>query len=418
MANEFVFRKGLISLGGVEYPYRQINDSNYTIGKQVDYYIDVVASTADRTLTLPGSGQGMISGQTFVIKNNVTSANDVILGTIAVDGVTNYTLKPSETIQIVFNGTSYIAAGINGTSGSSGSSGSAGTSGSSGSSGTSGSSGSSGTSGEGLCNGYKVDNASLPDANGEIQFVGGLTTATQINIFDTNSDAVDWTEYYEMIVGRKLSGTLTITEFNDTDSYIVYEFNGAGTSFGSNRLTINPTSVYASPLVDTTNAPVGNVCIQFDLFRGGSLLDTATPTGGVIVSTGDLYSATTQGQIIVQDSDPQITMSGLTNVVTYKESGITTGKQLYSFNQSLGDGAIIEYVVQRTDGTVGLRTGQIIAVWSGSSTQAAQTSSRDVGGSTAGLELSVTADGTNVYINSVISSGTYNITLHVRLMNA
>ena len=153
-----------------------------------------------------------------------------------------------------FDGTS----GSSGSSGTSGSSGSSGTSGSSGSSGTSGSSGSSGTSGEGLCNKYKVD-ANLPNANGEIQFVNGLTSATQINIFDTNADNVDWTEYYEMIVGRKLSGTLTVTEFNDTDSYIIYEFDAAGTSFGSNILTITPTAIYASPLVDTTNAPVDNV---------------------------------------------------------------------------------------------------------------------------------------------------------------
>ena len=135
------------------------------------------------------------------------------------------------------------------------------------------------------------------------------------------------------------------------------------------------------------------------------------------MSTGDLYSATTQGQIILQDTNPQIQISGLTLNTTQKFTGVNSSTQLYSFTESLSDGAIIDYIVYRTDST-GVRTGQIIAAWSSSSTQAAQTSSRDVGAATTGLELSVTADGSKVYINSVHTSGTFNVVFYIKMLKA
>jgi len=176
-----------------------------------------------------------------------------------------------------------------------------------------------------------------------------------------------------MIVGRKLSGTLTVTEFNDTDSYIIYEFDAAGTSFGSNILTITPTAIYASPLVDTTNAPVDSVCIQFDLFRG---------------------------------------------VKTLSQSNITsTTTNFYSVKQAEYPGMAIDYVVRKTDSTTGTRTGTILAAWDGTSTtvQFTDSSTRDAGGSTAGLTFRVTADGTDASLGFTITGGgTYTVTISVR----
>ncbi len=192
-----------------------------------------------------------------------------------------------------------------------------------------------------------------------------------IQIFDTNSDGVNWTEYYEMIAGRKLSGTLTATEFNDTDSYVIYEFDSAGVSFSSNVLTITPTAIYASPLVDNSTTP-GDVCIQFDLFRG---------------------------------------------VKTLSESNITAGNStFYGVKQSEYPGMAIDYVVRKTDATTGTRTGTILAAWDGTSqtVQFTDSSTRDAGGSTAGLTFKVTANGTDAYLGFTRTSGTYTVTISVR----
>ena len=192
-----------------------------------------------------------------------------------------------------------------------------------------------------------------------------------IQIFDTNSNSVDWTEYYEMIAGRNLSGTLTATELNDTDSYVIYEFDAAGVSFSSNVLSITPTAIYASPLVDNSTTP-GDVCIQFDLFRG---------------------------------------------VKTLSQSNITsTDTTFYSVKQAEYPGMVIDYVVRKTDSTEGTRTGTILAAWDGTSTtvQFTDSSTRDAGGSTAGLTFRVSADGTDASLGFTITSGTYTVTISVR----
>ena len=58
---------------------------------------------------------------------------------------------------------------------------------------------------------------------------------------------------------------------------------------------------------------------------------------------------------------------------------------------------VIDYVVRKTDATEGTRTGTILAAWDGTSTtvQFTDSSTRDAGGSTAGLTFRVTADGTD-----------------------
>lgn len=40
MANEFIVRKGIISLGGIQYPYKEVT-SNYTVD-ELDYLLDCV----------------------------------------------------------------------------------------------------------------------------------------------------------------------------------------------------------------------------------------------------------------------------------------------------------------------------------------------------------------------------------------
>ena len=64
MANEFVLRKGLISLGGVTFPLTQITGA-YTV-ESTDYFVD--ATTGTFTVSLP-TAVG-IKGQIYQIKNS------------------------------------------------------------------------------------------------------------------------------------------------------------------------------------------------------------------------------------------------------------------------------------------------------------------------------------------------------------
>jgi len=64
MANEFVTRRGIISLGGITFPYVAITGT-YTV-RADDYAVDCTSGTF--TVTLP-SAVG-ITGKIYVIKNS------------------------------------------------------------------------------------------------------------------------------------------------------------------------------------------------------------------------------------------------------------------------------------------------------------------------------------------------------------
>ena len=85
MANEFVTRRGIISLGGVTFPYVS-KTSTYTIGVD-DYFIDCTSGTFN--ITLP-TAVG-IAGKIYIVKN---SGN----GVITLDTNSSQTIDGSLTI--------------------------------------------------------------------------------------------------------------------------------------------------------------------------------------------------------------------------------------------------------------------------------------------------------------------------------
>ena len=176
-----------------------------------------------------------------------------------------------------------------------------------------------------------------------------------------------------MIDGRNLSLTLTVTEVNDTERYVIYEFDPQGISYSTagGYLQLLPTNVYASPLVSATgfSSSTPDVCVSFDLFRG---------------------------------------------VKTLQETGLNSASgNLYDFTQSSYDGAVVDYVVKRTDSS-GTRTGSVFIAWNSSNSTFADQSSRDAGVSTAGFTFRITADGTTATLGYNISTGTYTVTLSIR----
>jgi len=107
MANEFVIRRGVQSLGGVNLPYVSITNVDYTISASTDYFVEVVASSTQRTVTLPSP----VEGQNYIIKNNYASSYKVVVDTTSgtIDGESTVTLSPGESLQVTTDGTNWTS---------------------------------------------------------------------------------------------------------------------------------------------------------------------------------------------------------------------------------------------------------------------------------------------------------------------
>lgn len=102
MANEFVARKGIISLGGLTFPYLDV-PSTYTAGTD-DYYLNIVSSGV--VLNLPTAAG--IKGKQYVIKNS-TSVGIIIdaFSAETIDNTSIITLGADDSVQLVSNGTGW-----------------------------------------------------------------------------------------------------------------------------------------------------------------------------------------------------------------------------------------------------------------------------------------------------------------------
>ena len=102
MANEFIVRKGIKSLGGVTFPYTGVTDT-CTIGPN-EYLINAPSGTF--TITLPSAGS--ISGKQYIIKN---SGNGVItLNTTSsqtIDGNLSISLTQNDTVEVISDGSNW-----------------------------------------------------------------------------------------------------------------------------------------------------------------------------------------------------------------------------------------------------------------------------------------------------------------------
>jgi hypothetical protein len=109
MANEFVARKGIISLGGLTFPYQQTSVS-YT-GQTDDFFIDAIQSGI--TITLPDSTN--LEGKQFVVKNS-SLGNITITGYSgqSISGLTNENLGSNNTAQFVSNNGTWVIGQVSG----------------------------------------------------------------------------------------------------------------------------------------------------------------------------------------------------------------------------------------------------------------------------------------------------------------
>ena len=110
MANEFVVRKGIKSLGGIIFPVTGIN-STYTVDTN-DYLIDITGNTI--TVTLP-TAVG-VNGKNYVIKNRGTDVVTVeTTSSQTIDGASTKSLNNNDGIEIISDGSNWIIAAGTGT---------------------------------------------------------------------------------------------------------------------------------------------------------------------------------------------------------------------------------------------------------------------------------------------------------------
>jgi hypothetical protein len=106
MANEFVARKGIISLGGITFPSTGITTS-YLIGVN-DYLIDVTGNTI--TVTLP-TAIG-INGKNYVVKNSGSGVVTVLTTSAqTIDNSTSKILNNQDSIEVISDGSNWVIAG-------------------------------------------------------------------------------------------------------------------------------------------------------------------------------------------------------------------------------------------------------------------------------------------------------------------
>jgi hypothetical protein len=110
MANDFVVRNGLKSLGGITFPLTGIT-TTYTV-KDDDYLIDITGNTI--TVTLP-TAVG-VNGKNYVIKNRGTGVVTVATtSSQTIDGANSKSLNNNDSIEIVSDGSNWIIAAGTGT---------------------------------------------------------------------------------------------------------------------------------------------------------------------------------------------------------------------------------------------------------------------------------------------------------------
>ena len=112
--NEFVTRRGLISLGGITFPYVSTTATYIVLAD--DYFID--GQSSGITITLPSasiSGAGKI----FVVKNTSNGNISVTSTSGNIDGLTIYSIFTGGSITCTSNGTNWLISAGLGSSGTS-----------------------------------------------------------------------------------------------------------------------------------------------------------------------------------------------------------------------------------------------------------------------------------------------------------
>jgi len=101
-------------------------------------------------------------------------------------------------------------------------------------------------------------------------------------------------------------------------------------------------------------------------------------------------------------------------ISSYSGGSVNSNQTLITIPVSSGNSGFFDYYV--SNGT-DARAGTVIAVWLGSNTQITDYSTTNIGGSTSGISISVSSDGTNITVSAVVTGGgPWTVKLGARLI--
>jgi hypothetical protein len=98
---------------------------------------------------------------------------------------------------------------------------------------------------------------------------------------------------------------------------------------------------------------------------------------------------------------------------SYSGGSVSSNTTLITINEASGTSAVFDYYVSNGAGS---RAGTVIAVWDGAATAYTDYSTPDLGTSTTDISFSTSADGTNVYFNVNVVSGTWTVKAASRII--
>ena len=98
---------------------------------------------------------------------------------------------------------------------------------------------------------------------------------------------------------------------------------------------------------------------------------------------------------------------------SYSGGSISSNTVLVTIVSASGTSAVFDYYV--SNGT-NKRAGTVMTVWDNSTTAYTDYSTPDIGGSTTGISFTTSTDGSNVFLNAVITSGTWVVKVGSRVI--
>jgi hypothetical protein len=126
------------------------------------------------------------------------------------------------------------------------------------------------------------------------------------------------------------------------------------------------------------------------------------------------YVVTATGTPGLLQGEPNMRFDG-TNfyLSSYSGGSISSNTTLITIPSVSGNSAVFDYYV--SDGT-NKRAGTLMTTWDSTLTVYTEYSTPDLGGSTLGISFSTSTDGTDVFFNAVVTSGTWTVKVGSRIM--
>jgi hypothetical protein len=154
---------------------------------------------------------------------------------------------------------------------------------------------------------------------------------------------------------------------------------------------------------------------------GATLLNIIGSSGQLFSVTdnliGDIFSVNDISgvPILTVNSNDRVIVDGVLEINSFIFNSLTSGTHTVAeFDETLGSAAYFDYYV--TDGSGRIRCGTVMAVWNGTSTEFTETSTKDLGGSTAAVTFTVGLSGGNVQLRAAISGDTWTIKTGIRII--